>query len=223
MQEIVIVGAGGQGRVFLDIAMARNALGIGPPVTGFLDDDRTLWGKEFSGVPVLGGVDLLSEMRDRDLGVVIGVGAPELCLRVMRRIREVAPGARFPNLVHPSATVPPTARLGQGVIVGAGVVLVCGNSVGDHTVLLSGSTVGHDSVLGDYCTLSPGVHLAGNVVLGDGVNMGIGSVVIQGVRIGEWSVVGAGAAVTGDLPPNCTAIGVPARMIKTRESGWQNG
>jgi acetyltransferase-like isoleucine patch superfamily enzyme len=38
--------------------------------------------------------------------------------------------------------------------------------------------------------------------------------------IGPWTIVGAGAAVTGDLPANCTAVGVPARPIKTRPDGW---
>jgi len=44
--------------------------------------------------------------------------------------------------------------------------------------------------------------------------MGIGSTAIQGVRVGAGTTVGAGAAVVDDLPPGCTAVGVPARPVK---------
>jgi len=56
--------------------------------------------------------------------------------------------------------------------------------------------------------------------VGEGTFIGLGSSVIPGIRIGRWSVIGAGAAVTEDLPDNCTAVGVPARVIKTHEEGW---
>jgi UDP-perosamine 4-acetyltransferase len=62
--------------------------------------------------------------------------------------------------------------------------------------------------------------LGGNVVVGEGAFLGVGTMVIPGIRIGRWSVVGAGAVVTKDLPDDCTAVGVPARVIKTREDGW---
>lgn len=78
----------------------------------------------------------------------------------------------------------------------------------------------HDTKLGDYSTLNPGVNLAGNVSIGEGCYLGIGCSVIQSITIGPWTTVGAGAAVTRDLPANVTAVGVPARVIKTKETGW---
>ncbi|HHU03083.1 MAG TPA: hypothetical protein GXZ91_08160 [Christensenellaceae bacterium] len=41
-----------------------------------------------------------------------------------------------------------------------------------------------------------------------------GSQIIQGLTIGENTIVGAGAVVVRDLPANCTAVGVPAQVIK---------
>jgi UDP-perosamine 4-acetyltransferase len=58
------------------------------------------------------------------------------------------------------------------------------------------------------------------VVVGEGTFLGLGSGVIPGIRIGRWSVIGAGAVVTKDIPDNCTAVGVPAKVIKTRGEGW---
>jgi acetyltransferase-like isoleucine patch superfamily enzyme len=52
------------------------------------------------------------------------------------------------------------------------------------------------------------------VVIKDGVRIGIGAIILPGVTIGENSVIGAGALVNRDIPPNCLAVGVPAKPIK---------
>ena len=53
------------------------------------------------------------------------------------------------------------------------------------------------------------------VVIGDGSWLGTNAVVLPGVTIGRHVAVGAGSVVTGDLPDNSVAAGVPARIIKT--------
>ena len=58
--------------------------------------------------------------------------------------------------------------------------------------------------------------LTGNpAVVGDGSWLGHGTVVLPGATIGRHVVVGANSVVTGELPDNCVAAGVPARVIKT--------
>ncbi len=52
------------------------------------------------------------------------------------------------------------------------------------------------------------------VSIGDGTWLGHGTVVLPGVNIGHHVVVGANSVVTRDLPDNCVAAGVPARVIK---------
>ncbi|MDO0962993.1 acetyltransferase, partial [Staphylococcus haemolyticus] len=56
--------------------------------------------------------------------------------------------------------------------------------------------------------------LTGGVTVMEGAHLGAGTAVIPGKTVGRWSVTGAGAAVIHDIPDNCTAVGVPARMIK---------
>jgi acetyltransferase-like isoleucine patch superfamily enzyme len=75
-------------------------------------------------------------------------------------------------------------------------------------------TIGHDAIIGDYSTILPSVNISGFVKIEESVSVGTGSAIIQGVNIGKNTVIGAGSVVTKDLPPNCTAVGVPTKPIK---------
>lgn len=52
------------------------------------------------------------------------------------------------------------------------------------------------------------------VVIGDNVFIGMNALILKGVSVGENSVIGAGSIVTTDIPPNCIASGIPARVIR---------
>jgi acetyltransferase-like isoleucine patch superfamily enzyme len=110
--------------------------------------------------------------------------------------------------------------LGVGVVLAAGSVLTTNIHVGDHAHVNLCCTIGHDCRIARFATLSPGVNVSGNVVIEEGCMVGTGASIIEGRRLGSWAVVGAGSAVIADIPPNTTAVGVPARVIKSRPAGW---
>jgi acetyltransferase-like isoleucine patch superfamily enzyme len=60
----------------------------------------------------------------------------------------------------------------------------------------------------------PQVAVSGGARLRKGVYMGTNSSILQYKTVGAFSIIGAGAVVTQDLPDYCTAVGVPARLIK---------
>ena len=216
-RQILIYGAGGFAREVKDVIDAMEEAGQTVRCIGFLDDAIKSHGRTLNELPVHGGEDRIQRFADV-VEFLIGVGNPVAKKKIAEKI--AAHGGRFANAFHPAAVTSRYVEYGEGTIVTAGVILTNQIRIGKHVILNLSDTVGHDCILEDYVTISPGVFISGNVHIGEGTDVGTGSAIIQGVRIGCWSVIGAGAVVTKDIPDNCTAVGVPAKVIKTRGEGW---
>lgn len=102
--------------------------------------------------------------------------------------------------IHPGATI------GKGLFI-------------DHG---SGVIIGETAELGDNVTLYQGVTLGGtgkeqgkrHPTLKDNVMVSAGAKVLGSFTIGENSKIGAGSVVLNEVPPNCTVVGVPGRVVK---------
>lgn len=207
---IVVYGAGGHGRELASLIQALRAAGEGWELQGFLSDDPLDAGREVGGLPVLGGADWLRSHAGVSVGM--GIGSPLARRQVVNRIDSLVKA--FPPLVHPKATVFERAVVGRGVVIAAGALVSVDVELGEFAVLNILASASHDCRLGPFATLAPQVALAGNTVVGEGADMGTGVVCIPGVKVGAWSVVGAGAVVIRDVPDRCTAVGVPASVIR---------
>lgn len=203
LKSVYVLGAGGHAKVVVSTLQAA-----GVAVTGLFDDDRGKWNQRVSGVLVLGALERGSEVNDA--AAVIGIGDNG----TRQRIAEQYDNFEWLSIIHPSACVHPSARLGRGTVVFAGAVIQPDARIGDHGIANTMVSVDHDCRVERYVHLAPGVHLAGHVLVGEGVLIGVGSAVIPHVSIGARTVVGAGSAVVGDLPPDVTASGVPARILR---------
>jgi len=204
VSDLWIIGAGGHAKVVIETARAMKTF---EPV-GVIDDYDARWNSTVLGVPVFGPV---TPERLRELGVaraVVAIGANRARAELARRLDGLV---AWVTLVHPSAIVAPSVRLGEGTVVFAGAIVQPDTVVGRHVILNTGSSVDHDGVVGDFAHIAPGARLAGGVRIGEGVLVGIGSCVIPGRAVGDWATVGAGAAVVTDIPPGVVAKGVPAR------------
>lgn len=216
MSRLVIFGAGGHARELADVADAMRDDGADLQLLGLLDDDAALHGLTIRDLPVLGGLDWLQHNAADDLQIVIGIGSPVAKQRVAQRLAPVQP--RYATLVHPHAVLTRFVDLAPGVVITAGCVLTNTITLGEHVHVNRCATVSHDCLVGPFTHLSPGVVLSGNVRIGTGCDIGTNACVLPGKSVGDGSIVGAGAVVRHDVPARSTAVGVPARVIKSASS-----
>jgi sugar O-acyltransferase (sialic acid O-acetyltransferase NeuD family) len=218
MKRVVIIGAGGHGREVADILRQQAERSSELSVLGFVVDEPTLHAEIINDLPVLGDWSWFETVDRSEIRVVCAVGLPQTRKRLIDRARSL--GLSFINAISTLAHLSPYAKIGEGLMMFPYSFASADSFIGDHAIVNVASTVSHDTKIGSYATLNPGVHLAGNVSIGEGCYLGIGSSVIQGVMIGSWTTLGAGTVVIRDLPENVVAVGVPARVIRTKEKGW---
>lgn len=217
MKGVIVIGAGGHGREVAEALQCAAQAGVGPPPLGFIDDNVSLHGTIVNGLRVLGGWRWLNEVDATEIKIVCAIGSPVTRRAIVEQLKECRHA--FHTVISPAAYVSPTAQVAAGAMILPRAVISSNCYLGPHAIVNCGATVSHDTRVGDYSTVNPGVHIAGNVSIGQGCFLGVGASVIHGVSIGDSSVVGGGAVVIGDLPSNVTAVGVPAKVIKTREEG----
>lgn len=211
---IILWGAGGHGRVILDIALARAA---DTPIT-FCDDDETRDRSLFCGYPVVASSRLLHDPQGLE-GARFAIAIGDNRLRA-RRFQAALDASGIPfTLIHPSAIVSPSAVVGAGTVVMPRAVINAGAVVGRNCIVNTGAIIEHDCRIGDHSHIAPGVALGGGVKVGAFAQVGIGAVVLPYIEIGAGAFVGAGGVVVRDLPASVTAAGVPARILHRQLEG----
>ena len=181
--RVAIVGAGGYGRVALDVLLAS---GLGDRVLGFYDDAHAAISDRVRGYPVLGDVEMLKSMLSVEpVHVVVAITDNGARLRVANSLRGL--GGQFFTALHPLAYLSGVATVGGGCVVAAGVVVHPDASVGSHCFLGPGSVVDRDAEVGAGSWISAGA------VVGSGARIG------ARVVLGPNSSVGRKASLEADV------------------------
>lgn len=137
----------------------------------------------------------------------------------MRQIDACAnAGIELVSAIHPSVEVLAMSRIHDGVWLNAKCTIGYKAEIHPGVIVNTGSHIEHHNVLEKCCQVDPGVVTAGSVTLRQCSHLHTGAVVINRVEIGEGAIVGAGAVVIDDIPPFSTAVGVPAKIIKSNKS-----
>lgn len=209
--KIVIIGAGGFGREVLWLIESLNKAGADWDIAGFIDDGVPVQ-TVVNGIPVIGDLEYLRNYTS-PVHVACAIGSTKIRKSVVSKLLENK-NLIFPNLIEPSVMCSQYAKLGVGNIICAGNILTVNIEIGDFNIINLSCTLGHDDILESFVTIYPGVNVSGNVKIGELAEVGTGTKIIQGKIIGSGSVIGAGSVVVKDVPMDCTAVGVPAKVIK---------
>ena len=202
---LVIIGAGGHGRVSAEIAVK---MGKWKQICFLDDDDAAGLSTDIEIVGKTG--DAVNYITEYEMFIAVGDNKTREKLQSMLEDS----GARIAVLIHPGAIISEKAELGVGTVLMAGAIVNCGSKIGKGCIINTGATVDHDNIIEDYVHISPGTNLAGNVKIGKGTWIGIGSAVSNNVTIIGGCTIGAGAVVVKSILDAGTYAGVPARKIK---------
>jgi sugar O-acyltransferase (sialic acid O-acetyltransferase NeuD family) len=217
LEKILIVGAGGHGRVILDLVLASGVF----EVAGFVDSHISVGTRVLSSC-VLGAEADLPALCDslRVNAIAVAIGDNEVRAAVVSRLAAAVPHVRFPVLIHPTAVVSRFAKIGDGSVLCANSSIGPSTVVGRFCICNTASSLDHDGTMGDYASLGPGAVTGGGACIGPGAAVCIGATVAHGgLHIGEGSVLGANSLLLGCVPPLSVAYGSPARVVRERTSG----
>ena len=203
MQKVIIVGAGGHGKVIADIVMKCGA----EPV-GFLDDGLKS-GTKILGLPILGKTANIPGWAAQGCQFLLAIGSNQVRRELANRYR-----VEYFTAIHPGAVIGAEVEIGAGTVIMAGAVVNPGARVGQHCILNTGCVVEHDNILEDFVHICPRAALAGTVKVGALTQIGVGACVRNNVSIACGCLIGAGAAVVSDITTPGTYAGVPARLLK---------
>ncbi len=209
MQDLIIVGAGGFGREMLavlkDIKESEHKWNI----LGFIDDNANAINGIDCSHKVIGA---LEEWQPNENEVfVMAIASVQGKKRCAALLKEK--GARFITVIHPTAHVSETTKIGEGLVLFPYAEISVNCTIGAFVFLNSYAQIGHDSVVGDYCTLCPKCAIAGGGELEEGVMIGTNASTYPRVKIGSYATVGMNSAVIRRVKPGTTVMGVPAKMM----------
>ncbi len=209
-KDLVLIGGGGHCKSVIDVAKRMNCFD-----NIVITDPSIECGTQILGCTVVGTDDCLESLYQQGFKyafITIGnVGINPLREKIAEKL--FALGYKFPVIQDPSANVSDSAVIEEGTFVGKNVVVNSEVKIGRFCIINTGAIIEHECCVEDFTHISVGAAICGNVNISKNCMVGARSTVIQGLNIGSNSIVGAGAVVINDLPDNCTAVGIPARIL----------
>lgn len=210
MKKLAIIGSGDLGQ---QIAWHARQTGCFE-VVGFFDDFAQT-GTIKHGVPILGPIGEINNSFEKNEfeEIILGIGYNHFETR-SRLFEEWANRVPFATIIHPKATIDPSAKVGKGCVIYPGCIVDMLAEIKENVLLNVGCVIAHDSTVGKHSFLSPAVNVAGFVTIGECVSLGIGSVIIDRLNLCSNTRTGAGAVVIDSIEVPGLYVGVPAKIKK---------
>jgi len=183
--KLLIVGAGGFGRVVLEHAVLEYDC-------AFIDDGPEI-GTLVNDVPVIGRTTELERFTEEYKKLIVAIGNNKFREEVYKRAE--AAGFEFPNIIDPSAYISPYATLGKCVIILNNAVVQNNAIIGDGTILNSGVEAHHDSVIGNYCLIYANSVVRALTNVGDRVRIGSNVSISTGAQVPDDADIEDGSVV----------------------------
>ncbi|OKP98173.1 acetyltransferase [Paenibacillus sp. P46E] len=206
MSKLLILGAGGHGKVVADAAMASGKWDS----IAFLDNNQEI--HEVMGFSVVGDFESYKLQLEEYSAVFIAIGNNKIRMYWLNKLEQE--GYNIATIIHPFSVISRFSCIGKGSVILAGVVVNANSSISRGCIINTSSTIDHDCRLGEGVHISPGVSISGTVTVKDYTWIGVGSKVINNISIGENVIAAAGSIIIKDIPDNVMVAGIPSTIKK---------
>ncbi|MDR2364474.1 MAG: acetyltransferase [Zoogloeaceae bacterium] len=207
-KRLIIIGAGGLGRIVYDALLRDSSVHAQFSLAGFLDTRADLSLPPDLDVPILGN-PLTWQPGPEDI-FIPAVGNPQWRKNLVEPL--ILKGAHFFSYTC-AAFVASRTTIGEGAFLTPGAVISTDCKIGAFGYCDTGVIVGHDVEIGDHCMIGAMSFLSGGVCIGEGVAIHPRAAIAKDVRIGDGAVIGIGSVVLRDVSAHATVLGNPARII----------
>lgn len=185
MEKLLLVGAGGFGRVVLEHTSKEYEC-------AFLDDGPDV-GTVIDDVTVIGKTADLGRWYGEYNKLIVTIGNNKLREQIYAEAEAI--GYTFPNIIHPSAYISPHAKLADGTIILNNAVVQNGAVAGRGLIMNPGSELHQDSTVGNNVLIYTNsvvrslTHIGDRVWIGANVVIGTGATVADDARVEDGEVV----------------------------------
>ncbi|WP_455684773.1 acetyltransferase [Thomasclavelia sp.] len=211
MKNLLIWGAGDQGLVTLDCALAMQKY----TKIDFLDF-KEKGHREIKNYTIYeeSKIDLNTIFHLYD-EVIVATGSNDLRKEKISLLKTL--NIPIATIIHPTAIISSFAQVSAGCTILANAVININAIIGKGCIINTAAIVEHDCIVEEFVNICPNVTMAGHVKVGRKSFIGTGASLIDEIEIGKETIIGAGTVVVKDIPDHVTAVGVPARVIKNNK------
>ncbi len=205
-KNVVIIGAGGHGKVIADIVVKS-----GDNVVGFLDDSKDVGDVIIEKFTVIGKVEDCEKLQqeNKNLFFVIAIGNNYVRKEIFEKYK-----LNYYTAIHPTAVIGMGVHIGTGTVIMANACINSSAKIGNNCIINTGTIIEHDNIIEDNVHVSPNATLCGTVKVGEYTHIGAGSIIKNNISIVDNSIIGAGAVVVKNIVKNGVYIGIPAKFKK---------
>ncbi len=169
------------------------------------------YGTKVLGYNVLGKIEDINNMK-KNTSYVIAIGNNYIREQIYQKYK-----MKLYTAIHPTAVIAKDVSIGEGTVVMANACINSSAKIGKNCIINTGVIVEHENIIEDYVHISPNATLAGNVKIGKFTHIGAGATVINNKTITSNCIIGAGATVVKDINKKGTYVGIPAKLMKSKE------
>lgn len=151
MKSLLIIGAGGYGRLVKELAEL-----LGYERINFLDDNSSI---------AVGKIQELDDLQEDYDGAIVAIGNPTIREEIFSKLTNPV------SLTHPDAIISPSAKIAKGCVVEARTVINTGATVKDSSFICAGAVVNHNALVGEFCQIDCNAVVGSGAVVDRGIKV----------------------------------------------------